>query len=106
MARVINNSEFENEVLRSSGVVLVDFFAEWCGPCKMISPILDELSLEMEGKLNIFKVDIDKSGELALKYNVMAVPTMIIFKNGKEIDKVMGFLPKSTLKAKLDYFNN
>lgn len=102
MSRVINSNEFQENVLKGNEAVLVDFFAEWCGPCKMVAPVLEELSNEMKGKAKIFKVDIDKSGDLAQKYGVMAVPTLIIFKDGKAVDKIVGFQPKGALKAKLE----
>jgi thioredoxin 1 len=102
MSRVINSNEFQENVLNGNEAVLVDFFAEWCGPCKMIAPVLEELSNEMKGKAKIFKVDVDKSRDLAQKYGVMAVPTLIIFKDGKAVDKIMGFQPKEALKARLE----
>ena len=106
MARVINSSEFQNEVLNKKGVVLVDFFAQWCGPCKMITPILQELTTEVDEKAKIYKVDVDQSGELAIKYGIMSVPTMIIFKNGEAVEQMVGLQSKGTLKAKLDYYAN
>lgn len=102
MAKVINSQEFQSEVLDGSGVVLVDFFATWCGPCKMLAPVLEELSTELEGKVKILKVDIDESGDIASKYGIMSVPTMITFKDGKEVDKSVGFSSKADLKAKLE----
>lgn len=106
MAKVINTSEFQREVLNKKGVVLVDFFAQWCGPCKMIAPILQELSAEVDDKAKIYKVDVDQSGELAMKYGIMSVPTMIIFKNGEAVEQMIGFQSKGILKAKLDYYAN
>ncbi|NMM65755.1 thioredoxin [Clostridium sp. P21] len=106
MAKIINSNEFQNNVLNSDGAILVDFFAEWCGPCKMVAPVLEELSTEMEGKARIFKVDVDKSGDLAERYGISGVPTLIIFKYGKEVDKIVGFQPKETLKAKLQQYSN
>lgn len=105
MAKVINKTEFETEVLNSNGVVIVDFFAEWCGPCKMLAPVLDELSAEMGDKVKVVKVDVDKDGELAIQYKVMGVPTMVFFKDGQDVDKIVGFVPKSALKEKLEYYN-
>ena len=102
MAKVINSNEFNSEVINSNGVVLVDFSAEWCGPCKMLAPIIDELSNEMEGKGKVFKIDVDQSGDIAQKYNVMNVPTVMIFKNGEVVEKVVGFQPKEVLKSKLE----
>ena len=105
MAKVINSNEFQSDVLNGSGTVLVDFFAEWCGPCKMIAPALEELSSEMEGKAKIYKVDVDRSGDLAQKYGVMGVPTLMIFKDGVAVDKMVGFQPKQQLKAKLEQYS-
>lgn len=102
MAKVINSNEFNNEVLKSNEVVLVDFSAVWCGPCKMLAPVIDELSVEMEGKAKVFKIDVDQSGDIAQKYGIMNVPTVIIFKNGEIVDKVVGFNPKEVLKTKLE----
>lgn len=106
MAKMINRREFHDRVLNREGVVLVDFSAVWCGPCKMMSPILDQLSNEMGGRVRIFKVDVDRDGELANQYKVMSVPTMIIFKDGQPVDSMVGFVPKAALKAKLEYFSN
>ena len=102
MVRVIGTSEFQTEVINNSGTVLVDFFATWCGPCKMIAPVLDTLSSEMEGKVTIVKVDIDQSLELAQQYKIMSVPTMMVFKGGKPVETIMGFQPKESIKAKLE----
>lgn len=106
MSKIINNIEFQNEVLNKAGVTLVDFFAVWCGPCKMVAPVLDELSMEMQGKAKIFKVDVDQSPELAQRYGISSVPTMILFKNGRPIEKIVGFQPKAALKTKLQYYSN
>ncbi|MBL4931768.1 MULTISPECIES: thioredoxin [Clostridium] len=105
MARELNSNEFQNEVLNSKDIVLVDFSATWCGPCKMLAPIVEELGKEMEGKVKVFKLDVDKSGDIAQKYQVMAVPTVIIFKNGEVAEKMVGFQPKNVLKDKLEYFS-
>ena len=102
MAKVINSQEFKKEVLNGEGVVLVDFFATWCGPCKMLAPVLEELSGELEGKVKIYKVDVDESGDIARKYGIMSVPTMITFKDGKEVDKSVGFSSKADLKSRLE----
>ena len=105
MARELNSNEFQNEVLNSNEAVLVDFSATWCGPCKMLAPVVEELSTEMEGKAKVFKVDVDKSGDIAQKYNIMGVPTVVIFKNGTAVDKMVGFQPKEVLKAKLEQYS-
>lgn len=102
MAKVLVGNEFETEVINKEGVTLVDFFAVWCGPCKMIAPVLEELSTEMAGKANIVKVDIDQHSHLADEYRISSVPTMIIFKDGKEVERIVGFQPKQNLIAKLE----
>jgi len=104
MAKVINRNEFEKDVLNGDGTVLVDFYAEWCGPCKMIAPVLEELDNEIKGKAKIFKVDVDKSGDLAQKFEVMGVPTLMIFNDGKAVEKMVGFQPKQELKSKLEKY--
>lgn len=101
MAKVINSQEFKNEVLNGEGVVLVDFFATWCGPCKMLAPVLDEIGNEMNGQVTVVKVDVDQSGDLANQFGIMSIPTMITFKDGKPVDKAVGFSSKAVLKAKL-----
>lgn len=105
MARELNSSEFQNEVLNCSGTALVDFSATWCGPCRMLAPVVDELSTEMQGKAKVFKVDVDKSSDIAQKYKIMGVPTVIIFKNGTAVDKMVGFQPKGVLKSKLEQYS-
>lgn len=105
MARELNSNEFKNEVLNGKGTVLVDFSATWCEPCKMLAPIIEELSEEMEGKAKVFKVDVDNSGDLAQEYKIMNVPTVIIFKDGAAVDKMIGFQPKGVLKSKLEQYS-
>ena len=99
MAKIINSREFDNTI--ESGVVVVDFFATWCGPCKMLSPVIDELSRELEN-VNFVKVDIDQSMDLAQKFKIVSVPTLKVFKNGEEVDTLMGFMPKEVLKSKVE----
>lgn len=106
MAREINSSEFQSEVLGSNGTVLVDFSATWCGPCKMLAPIIDELDTEVEGRAKVLKVDVDKSSDIARKYNIMGVPTVIIFKNGTAVEQIVGFQPKEILKSKLEKYSS
>lgn len=98
--KIVNKDEFDAVI--KDGVVLVDFFATWCGPCKMLSPVLEELSAEMEGKATIVKVDVDQSQELAMKFGIMSVPTMIIFKNGEAVKQLSGFMPKPQLENALN----
>ena len=106
MAKVdLTSQNFDTEVLNSSDVVLVDFSAEWCGPCKMIGPILDELAKEYEGKgLKIGKVDIQENEELANKYQIMNIPNMLIFKGGKIVDQLVGLMPKEELANKINAY--
>ena len=99
MAKIINSQEFDNTI--ESGVVVVDFFATWCGPCKMLSPVIDELSGELEN-VNFVKVDIDQSMDLAQKFKIVSVTTLKVFKNGEEVDTLMGFMPKEVLKSKVE----
>ena len=99
MAKIINSQEFDNTI--ESGVVVVAFFATWCGPCKMLSPVIDELSGELEN-VNFVKVDIDQSMDLAQKFKIVSVPTLKVFKNGEEVDTLMGFMPKEVLKSKVE----
>ncbi|WP_210364987.1 thioredoxin [Bacillus sp. REN3] len=84
-----------------SGVVLVDFWAPWCGPCKMIAPVLEELDAEMGDKVKIVKLDVDDNQETAAKYGVMSIPTLLVFKDGEVVDKVIGFQPKEALAGRL-----
>lgn len=96
------DANFESEVSKSEGVVLVDFFAPWCGPCKMMAPVIDKLAEEYSGKAKIGKMDVDENNETAMKYEVQSIPTLIIFKNGEVVDKLIGFQSEEALKGKLD----
>ena len=98
----VTDQTFEEEVLKSEIPVLVDFWAEWCGPCKIIAPILEELSTEYEGKLKIAKIDVDSNAQKAGEYGVRGIPTLLIFKSGEAADQVVGAVPKATLKARID----
>lgn len=98
MIKHINGNEFNSEVLKETGVVVVDFFANWCGPCKMLSPVLEEIQGEMKD-VKIVKVDVDQNQELAGKYGVQNIPTIKIFKAGDECVTKTGFLPKGNLEA-------
>lgn len=93
----VNDAEFENEVLQSDSPVLVDFWAEWCGPCKALSPLLDEVAGEMDGKIKVVKVNIEEAPEAPTKYGVRGVPTLMIFKNGQVVDTRVGGMPKGQL---------
>ncbi len=93
----VNDADFEKNVLRANGSVLVDFWAEWCGPCKQIAPILDEVAGEMKDKLTVAKVNIDQNPETPQKYGVRGIPTLILFKDGKPVATKVGSMPKSKL---------
>ena len=104
MSRIIKTNEFKSEVENKSGVVVVDFFATWCGPCKMLSPVYNSLGEEMQDNTEFLKVDIDESMELAERFLVTTVPTVIVFNNGKEMDRLVGFIPKNNLKEKVEQY--
>jgi thioredoxin 1 len=93
----VNDTQFDSEVLKSDLPVVVDFWAEWCGPCKVLSPVVDELATEMQGKVKIVKVNIDEAPEAPTKYGVRGIPTLMIFKNGQVVDTRVGGMPKSQL---------
>ncbi|MCI8362086.1 MAG: thioredoxin [Clostridia bacterium] len=93
----VTTENFEKEVLNSEVPVLVDFFATWCGPCKMMSPIVEELAKEMKGKAKVYKVDTDEEQNLALKYGIMSIPTFIVFRNGEPVGKAVGMRDKEEL---------
>ena len=105
MAKKVNSGDFKTEVLDHKGVVLVDFFATWCGPCKALTPIVDKLSDEMSGKVKIVKVDIDENSALATEYHVMSVPTMKLFKDGEVKETLVGLRPESEIRDKLNYYS-
>ena len=98
----LTDANFPQEVLKSSVPVLVDFWAEWCGPCKMVAPILDELASEYEGRVKIGKINIDDHQALATEYGIRAIPTLLVFKNGEVAEQIVGLRSKRDLKAKLD----
>jgi len=102
MAIELKDDNFEKEVLNSVQPVMVDFWATWCMPCKMIAPIVEELSLDYRERAKICKLNVDNSPSIAANYGIMSVPTFIIFKGGKAVDKVIGALPKAALKSFLD----
>lgn len=98
----LNENNFETEVLKSDIPVLVDFWAAWCGPCKSIAPILEQLAEEYAGKVKIAKVNVDNNQTLAKQYQVMSIPNLVFFKDGKKADQIVGFTPKTELAKKLD----
>ncbi len=96
MLKHINNNEFNKEVIESEKVVLVDFYATWCGPCRMLAPVLERIS-ESRADFNIFKVDIDENQELAMKYKIEVVPTMVVFKDGKVVEQIEGLVTENKI---------
>ena len=101
MAKVISSEEFNNLVENVEAVVVVDFFATWCGPCKMLAPVFQEVANEFEGKVKFYKIDIDESLDIARQFSVSTVPTVIIFKNGEPLERLVGFMPKENLVSKI-----
>ncbi len=102
MIKKISTEQFEQEVMQSDLPVLVDFWADWCGPCRMMAPVLEEAAAELQGKLQVVKVNVDEETSLAEKYEIMSIPTLMVFKGGEAVDIIMGFMPKRDLLAKLN----
>ncbi|MCH7827695.1 MAG: thioredoxin [Bacteroidetes bacterium] len=98
----ITDENFESEVLNSDLPVLIDFWAAWCGPCRMIAPLVEELAGEYEGKVKVGKLDVDNNQQTAIKYGVRSIPTLLVFKNGEVKDTIIGAVPKSQISQKLD----
>jgi thioredoxin 1 len=98
----LTDTSFSEDVLNSTTPVVVDFWAEWCGPCKMIAPVLDELAGEFDGKVKIGKVNIDQHQQLAINYGIQSIPTLLFFKNGKVVEQIVGMKSKRDLKASFD----
>mgnify|MGYP005767315233 CR=1 FL=1 len=97
----LNEKNFEEEVLKSDKTILIDFWASWCGPCKMMSPVVDEIAEEMNGTVKVCKINIDEEQNLAVKYNVMSIPTFVVIKAGKEIGRTIGVQDKEEIKKLL-----
>ena len=101
MAKVATNTNFE-ELLQDGKLVIVDFWATWCGPCRMLSPLLDEVEEEMADKITVVKVNVDDADEVAMKYRIMNIPTLLFFKGGQLVDKTVGAMPKNVLVDKIN----
>ena len=102
MAIEVNDSNFEQEVLKSDLPVVVDFWAPWCGPCKMMGPVIDKLSEELKGKVKFCKLNVDENPESARSYQVMSIPLLLFFKDGKPMDQSLGAVPDSVIKSKAE----
>ncbi|MEF3280695.1 MAG: thioredoxin [Elusimicrobiota bacterium] len=102
MALNVTDDNFEKEVINFNGVVMVDFWAPWCGPCRMLAPIVDEISKEYEGKAKVVKLNTDENPQTAAEYQISAIPTLLFFKNGKLSKELVGVLPKEEIKKTLD----
>ena len=98
---VVTDETFKEQVLKSSLPTLVDFWAIWCGPCKMVLPLVDEIARENEGKLKVMKLDVDENEQTAMQYGVMSIPTLILFKDGKPVERIVGYKPKGDLAKKI-----
>ncbi|KPK44762.1 MAG: thioredoxin [Nitrospira bacterium SM23_35] len=100
----VTTANWDNEVMKAQGLVMIDFWAAWCGPCRMISPTVEELAKEYSGKIKVFKLNTDENSEIASRYKIMGIPTIMFFKDGAKLDQIVGVVPKQQLKAKLDSF--
>ena len=99
---ILNKDSFSKEVMESNTPVLVDFFATWCGPCKMIAPIIEEIAEEYEGSVKVCKIDVDEAPEIATRFRVMSIPTLILFNNGEVVDISVGYTTKETIEKMLE----
>ena len=100
-ALAVTDGTFQSEVEQAQGLVLVDFWAEWCGPCRVIAPVLDQIAVEYAGKLKITKMDVDANQQTPVRFNVRSIPSLLFFKGGKHVDTVVGAVPKAHLVAKI-----
>jgi len=101
MSNAVTDNSFQTDVLQSSEPVLVDFWATWCQPCRMVAPVVEEIATENTGKLKVFKLDVDENQNTAMQYGVSSIPTLILFKDGQPVERVVGFSPKERLMSKL-----
>lgn len=102
VASPLGHAEFEDKVVNSAVPVLIDFWAEWCGPCKAIAPEVEKIAEEYAGKVNVYKVDVDSEGELAAQFGIMSIPSLLIFKGGKVVDQIVGFTNKDNIAKALE----
>jgi thioredoxin 1 len=98
---VVTDATFEEKVMNAEGPVIVDFWAEWCGPCKMIAPVLNEIAADLDGQLTVAKLDVDHNPDTAMAYGVMSIPTLLVFKGGEPVDRIVGFQPKPQLMKRI-----
>ncbi len=97
----ITDHDFDEQVIKGKGLILVDFWAEWCGPCRMVGPILDELAAEYEGQVTIAKLNVDENRQSSAQFGIRSIPTILFFKDGAQVEQIIGALPKSAIKAKV-----
>ena len=97
----VTGKNFETEVLKSNLPVLVDFWAEWCGPCRMVGPIVEQIASDLSEKLKVVKINVDDEQDLAAQFNIMSIPTLLLFKNGQPVEQIVGAMPKDQLLAKI-----
>lgn len=102
MVKEIDTQNFDNEVVNNAGITVVDFFAEWCGPCRKMSPLLDEVEQELAGKVKFTKINTDNNIEMARKYQVSGLPTLMVFKNGEPAERLVGLMPKSSIITNIE----
>lgn len=98
----VTSSTWDSEVIKAQGLVMVDFWAAWCAPCRMVSPTVEELAKEYQGKMKFMKLNTDENSDIASKYNIMGIPTLMFFKDGRTVDSIVGAIPKQQLKTKID----
>src|SRR4030067_28436 len=101
MADAVTSATWEQEVLKAPGLVLVDFWAVWCGPCRMVAPIVDEIAKDYDGQVKVMKLDVDENPNTAMHYGVMGIPTLILYKGGQPVERITGYMPKDRLLSKL-----
>ena len=97
----VTDQDFDEHVIKAKGLILVDFWAEWCGPCRMVAPILEDLAVEYEGQVTVTKLDVDENQQTAARFGIRSIPTILFFKDGSKVEQVIGALPKSTIKVKV-----